>query len=187
MNDNMRRGLFQFLITLFTGYFGIHKFLNGQIGLGIAYFFTGGFFGIGWIYDIIVSGLDLYHIYCENRSQQLEHTPFPYLSRHPQSTFSSYKEKASHSGAYRDTVWNIADTLVQFLNENRGCRVTLIDAQTTENGFDFIMEASSPDEAHHILSFEEEFNEILKDEFHFSYLYRSQFLIQLIPHSNPGK
>lgn len=41
------------LIVVFGGPFGLHKFLNGEIGMGILYLFTGGLFFIGWIRDII--------------------------------------------------------------------------------------------------------------------------------------
>lgn len=41
------------LLCVCFGYFGIHKFYEGKIGLGILYMFTMGFFGIGWIIDII--------------------------------------------------------------------------------------------------------------------------------------
>lgn len=33
------------LVTLFLGGFGVHKFIDGQIGKGILYLFTGGLFG----------------------------------------------------------------------------------------------------------------------------------------------
>lgn len=41
------------LVTILGGWFGLHKFLDHQIGAGILYFLTGGLFGIGWIIDII--------------------------------------------------------------------------------------------------------------------------------------
>lgn len=41
------------LVTIFGGWFGLHKFLDRRIGAGILYFLTGGLFGIGWIIDII--------------------------------------------------------------------------------------------------------------------------------------
>lgn len=43
-----------FLLCLFLGYIGAHKFYEGKIGMGILYLFTGGLFGIGWIIDTIV-------------------------------------------------------------------------------------------------------------------------------------
>ena len=43
-----------FLLCLFFGYIGIHKFYEGKIGMGILYMFTLGLFGFGWIYDIVV-------------------------------------------------------------------------------------------------------------------------------------
>lgn len=43
-----------FLLCLFMGYIGVHKFYEGRVGLGILYLFTGGLFGIGWFIDCIV-------------------------------------------------------------------------------------------------------------------------------------
>ena len=43
-----------FILCLFLGFFGVHKFYQGKIGLGILYLFTGGLFGIGWFVDTIV-------------------------------------------------------------------------------------------------------------------------------------
>lgn len=42
-----------FLLCLFIGYFGAHKFYEGKTGMGILYLCTGGLFGIGWIVDCI--------------------------------------------------------------------------------------------------------------------------------------
>lgn len=42
-----------FLLCLFLGYFGAHKFYEGKILLGIVYIFTGGLCGIGWLIDTI--------------------------------------------------------------------------------------------------------------------------------------
>lgn len=43
-----------FLLCLFGGFFGLHKFVEGKVGLGILYLCTGGLFGIGWLIDCIV-------------------------------------------------------------------------------------------------------------------------------------
>ena len=42
-----------FLLCLFLGYLGAHKFYEGRIGLGIVYLLTMGLFGIGWFVDCI--------------------------------------------------------------------------------------------------------------------------------------
>ena len=39
--------------TLFLGYLGVHRYMAGEIGMGLLYTFTGGLFGIGWIIDAI--------------------------------------------------------------------------------------------------------------------------------------
>ena len=41
------------LICIFFGPLGIHYFYVGRIGMGILYLLTVGFFGIGWLIDII--------------------------------------------------------------------------------------------------------------------------------------
>ncbi len=40
------------LLCIFLGYFGVHKFYVGKVGMGILYLLTMGLFGIGWIVDI---------------------------------------------------------------------------------------------------------------------------------------
>lgn len=41
------------ILSIFFGGLGIHRFYVGKIGSGVLWFFTGGLFMIGWIYDII--------------------------------------------------------------------------------------------------------------------------------------
>ena len=43
-----------FLLCIFFGYLGAHKFYEGKVGMGLVYLFTGGLFLIGWIVDCIV-------------------------------------------------------------------------------------------------------------------------------------
>ena len=47
-----RKLLVAFLLCLFLGYLGVHRFYAGKIGTGLIYFFTGGFFCIGWLIDL---------------------------------------------------------------------------------------------------------------------------------------
>lgn len=42
-----------FLLCLFFGVFGAHKFYEGKFGMGLIYLFTVGIFGIGWIIDLV--------------------------------------------------------------------------------------------------------------------------------------
>ena len=62
-NTNMNAAMFgvraknkwvAFLLCLFLGYLGAHKFYEGKGGMGILYLFTFGLFGIGWFIDCIV-------------------------------------------------------------------------------------------------------------------------------------
>lgn len=54
-----------FLLCLFLGFIGAHKFYEGRIGMGILYLLTFGLFGIGWVIDIIAILLkpDPYYVY----------------------------------------------------------------------------------------------------------------------------
>lgn len=42
-----------FVLCLFLGFLGAHKFYEGKIGMGILYLCTVGLFGIGWVVDLI--------------------------------------------------------------------------------------------------------------------------------------
>lgn len=53
MNTKNINSIAYFFICFFLGGLGVHKFIDGKIGLGILYLLTGGIFGIGWFVDII--------------------------------------------------------------------------------------------------------------------------------------
>ncbi len=42
-----------FLLCLFFGWAGAHKFYEGKFALGLVYLFTVGFFGFGWLIDLL--------------------------------------------------------------------------------------------------------------------------------------
>lgn len=42
-----------YYLTLFTGTLGFHRFALGKIFSGLVYFFTGGFFLVGWLTDLL--------------------------------------------------------------------------------------------------------------------------------------
>lgn len=41
------------LLLLFLGMFGMHRFYMGKLGTGIVFLLTGGLFGVGYVYDIL--------------------------------------------------------------------------------------------------------------------------------------
>lgn len=43
-----------FFLCLFFGFFSVHKFYEGKVGMGILYLLTLGLFGIGVLIDFIV-------------------------------------------------------------------------------------------------------------------------------------
>lgn len=52
-NISEKNWLFAFLLCIFFGSFGFHRFYVGKVGTGLAYLFTFGFLGIGWLIDTI--------------------------------------------------------------------------------------------------------------------------------------
>lgn len=53
LNVRQKSILIRLIICLFAGYFGVHKFLEGRILVGIIYAFTGGLFGVGIFIDTV--------------------------------------------------------------------------------------------------------------------------------------
>ena len=47
----MKSLLLAYLLWLFGGFFGLHKFYLGRPFMGLLYFFTWGLLGIGWVID----------------------------------------------------------------------------------------------------------------------------------------
>lgn len=74
------------LITYFLGMFGVHKFIDGKTKQGVLYLCTLGLCGIGWIYDTVISVIDLIHylktgeIRSHNLSVDKEIPQMPYKS-----------------------------------------------------------------------------------------------------------
>lgn len=64
----------KFLVTLFLGWSGVHKFMEKKPFLGILYLFTFGLFGIGWSIDIIKALIALIQ-YKPKDQTQLEAAP----------------------------------------------------------------------------------------------------------------
>jgi len=50
----MKNKWVSFFLCLFLGVFGIHKFYENRILLGIVYLLTGGLLGVGVLIDLII-------------------------------------------------------------------------------------------------------------------------------------
>lgn len=53
MNANGLNPVVYLLIVIVFGVFGVHKFIDGSVGIGVLYLLTGGLCGVGWLVDII--------------------------------------------------------------------------------------------------------------------------------------
>lgn len=54
-----KKALKRFLVVALGGWFGLHKFLDGEAFWGLVYLCTGGIFGVGWAIDGIVGLCDM--------------------------------------------------------------------------------------------------------------------------------
>lgn len=57
-----KHAIIDFVGTLILGELGFHQFYNGHIGMGILFIFTGGLFGIGYVYSIVVTLINVVEI-----------------------------------------------------------------------------------------------------------------------------
>ena len=48
------------LVTFFFGYLGIHKLFQKKYGMAIVYFFTGGLFGFGYLFDVVLAIVNIF-------------------------------------------------------------------------------------------------------------------------------
>lgn len=58
--------IIDFILCLFLGYLGVHKFYERKVTLGILYLFTAGLFGIGWLVDIVILFIRILKFYSES-------------------------------------------------------------------------------------------------------------------------
>ena len=61
----------KFLVTLFFGWTGIHKFIEKKNVIGFVYLFTLGLFGIGWLIDVIKAAQLISH---SKQSEKIDNT-----------------------------------------------------------------------------------------------------------------
>ena len=61
-SNEVERILLKLILCLLVGTFGVHKFMERQIVLGLLYLFTGGLFGIGTLIDTIEYIVKLAHL-----------------------------------------------------------------------------------------------------------------------------
>lgn len=59
LSDKAINSIVLFLVTVFFGVLGIHRFISGKIFTGILWLLTGGLFFIGYIIDIIINAVDM--------------------------------------------------------------------------------------------------------------------------------
>lgn len=56
------------LLLVFGGIFGLHRFYAGKIISGLLYFFTVGLFGFGYIYDVLTLNTQVDHLHANNEN-----------------------------------------------------------------------------------------------------------------------
>ena len=58
-----------YILLIFLGWLGAHRFYIGKFGSGLIYMFTCGLMGIGWFFDLFTLGdkVDIYNAIYMNR------------------------------------------------------------------------------------------------------------------------
>ena len=62
LHAKQKHAIIDFVGTFLIGELGFHQFYNGHICMGILYIFTGGLFGIGYVYSVIVTLVNLVEV-----------------------------------------------------------------------------------------------------------------------------
>ena len=85
-----------YLLLIFLGWIGLHKFYLGKIPIGILYLLTFGFFGIGCIIDLFTLGtqVDIYNALLGNRFGMPHQNTVNVITNH-QSNFADELSKLS--------------------------------------------------------------------------------------------
>lgn len=55
MDRKKKSAVLVWILWLFVGYLGVHRFYLGKVGTGILFLLTGGILGIGWFIDIFLN------------------------------------------------------------------------------------------------------------------------------------
>ena len=74
MKKEYFKAVVYFFITLWLGFFGIHKFMKKDFKMGLIYLFTFGIFGIGWIIDVVKAIINMIKIYQKANSTIIDKT-----------------------------------------------------------------------------------------------------------------
>jgi TM2 domain-containing membrane protein YozV len=82
-----------YLLCIFLGFWGIHRFYLGKIKTGILYFFTLGLFGVGWLYDLITLSRQVDKINGAERGNGPYHAKAPANSPQSERTISPSNEE----------------------------------------------------------------------------------------------
>ena len=66
-----------FVLCIFLGYLGVHRFYAGKTFSGVLYLFTGGLVGFGWLYDIFAIATDRFMPVVSHHSPMMQSPSFP--------------------------------------------------------------------------------------------------------------
>lgn len=114
----------RFFVTLFLGYFGVHKFMDKKYAMGILYLFTFGLFGIGWLIDVFLAAKNML-ISPKTPMQKVESSPVTILDEPPVPKSESVCTPHKKPVATNVLILN-ADELLKYHN-----RYIAFDVETT--------------------------------------------------------
>lgn len=126
----------KFLVTLFLGWAGIHKFMEKKTGMGVLYLCTMGLFGIGWIVDIVIAALAI------RKTESVQGINDPYYNYsfaetqayiEQQNAVRPYSEKYYKGMEEIESMWSV----LYNLKITSGEKVDLFEQKCKQNIIDF--------------------------------------------------
>ena len=88
-NQSSKSWIATFLLCLFTGHLGVHRFYVGKVGTGIVWLFTMGCFGFGYLIDLVIIATGNFK---DKNGQPIKHQ---HSTVNRKNTFTKAKENAT--------------------------------------------------------------------------------------------
>lgn len=106
----------RFWVTLFGGWFGLHKYMDGKIGIGVLYTLTLGLLYIGWLHDCVVA-FSRRNITSLSHAETLHWQSLVMANTPPNKLVVNHKQLCQASQMYLDNNTRILEDCLRLVRE----------------------------------------------------------------------